>query len=279
MQLNRPPENRFPSVRTASCGTAPCRRALRSAAGVFPKLVICIAVSIFVPHSIRAQEPEALLRSVSLFGGLDRFTCGLTMTIRTPQGQKERGLELFYERSGTETDILVQIVSPSFLRNMKFLQHHTDRENARWLKTSTGVRRLASSGDDEPLFGSDFTTEDVSDFPFEVYRLERLPDSRTDGVECTVIRCVPVKAGGAFTEKRYFIEKETSVIRRIEWLSAGGAVVKQYRVLELRTVSGSPFPWEAIVEDAVKSSSTVLSVRSLDPDARIPARVFSRGNL
>lgn len=225
-----------------------------------------------------AQEPDQLLREAVLFGGFESLQSTVHMEIHD-RGSKTRTLELFVQHEDDDYRALARVVSPPFLNRMKFLSISSGDRTDQWIATSRGTHRVAEGSEDEPLFDSDFTVEDFSDFDPDDYAIARLPDETVGGEPCHVIDVVPERVQTDYARRRVFLSQDDTIIVRAEYYDDAGELIKLFELHERMTVDGAAFPKRATMRTVVDETHTVLTVESVETDTRIPRRYFNPGNL
>ena len=225
-------------------------------------------------------SPEQIFDDAYLLGGNQNVILRVVLHIQTPRGAKERELELFLHRSENESKVLAQVVSPSFLRSMKFLQIAlADGNEITYLKTSRGVRRLSEANREERLFDSDFTVSDLSYTSSTDYQLQAGGQDVVGDRLCHLLRGVPVAVMGSVDRNIFYVDASDGILRRVDYLDSQDQMVKQYLLLETQSVNGHIYPRVCVMEDFAQTTRTRLTVAEIDVVDSIPARIFSRGNL
>jgi hypothetical protein len=227
---------------------------------------------------LTAQSAEETLKRAQLIGESAHVAMTVQMSIRTQGGVKERSLEIYIQEAEEATRVLVQVVEPAFLRNMKFLEHrYPDGREDKWLKTSRGVRRLSQANRSERLFDSDFTVEDLSRIDVEDFRLFFASGDTAAG-ERTIV-AEPVGPAGEYARKEFTIDLRTNLVTRVDYIDANGKLSRRYTLLETRSIEGEVFPWRCRMEDFRGGSSTTLLFRRIALAEPLPARLFNKASL
>jgi hypothetical protein len=242
---------------------------------LFALLLTLVSASLLAEDA----DPAEILRNASLFGQFTSLTADLDMEIHERRGTKDRGIAAYVERDDENARALVQIVSPAFLNNLKFLSITEAGDTSQWLATSRGVRRVSGSNRNDRLFDSDFTVEDLSDYDPEDYDLTLQGSELVDGVDCHVLEAVPVSADTDYARRIMFVDKQTGLLVRARFLDDDGVVVREFELLERMELDGVPFPREVKMTTVQAGTYTVLSVREAVTGEDIPDRIFNRGNL
>ena len=227
-----------------------------------------------------AETAEEILQHTTLFGRAANTQMSITMEIVKPRGTKSRTLEAFVRQEGTASQILLHIVSPAFLSQMKFLSDRDEKgRESKWLKTSSGVRRLSEGNRTEPLFDSDFTVEDLSEIYPDDFDLALLGDKQAGPYLCDLIEAVPRFAGSSYSKKWIYVEKDTGILCAVDFFGRDDQPVKRYRLLEVQTVAGNTYPFSCRMEGVSDGTFTELEFPRIEIVDRLPDKLFSRASL
>jgi hypothetical protein len=243
--------------------------------------LLVISALLVIGGAVFAQTPEEVLGGVNVIGNASNSIIEIDMNIHTGRGSKDRTLEIYYteEADGTVKS-LAQVISPAFLRNLKFLSYmYPDGRADQWVKTSRGVRRLSGgSGAGQELFDSDFTTEDLSDVSPADYDLDFLPGETILDREVFSVQAKPKNRGAEYSEKIYYVGKASGLLLGIDYIK-GNDLVKRYRVNVTQEIDGDLFPEECTMENLTRDTSTVLFFQSIETPNSIPGTVYNKGRL
>ena len=250
------------------------RTTIVSTRGLF---AFCSA-ALFCAGSVGAADVATVLENAHLLGPSESIVLRAVMDIHSRGGASTRTVEVSIEREADgAARILAQVIEPAFLRNLKFLMHRDHRGRSDfWMRTSSGTRRLTGRDNTESIFNSDFTVEDFSYIDIAAYELALLPDQPAGS---TVIDGRLTQASPTHTRRVFTVEDETGLIERVRYLDANGRMVKEYELLTRQEISGQTLPHEAVMTNHTEGTFTKLTIVSVDPDARIPARVFNPAGL
>jgi hypothetical protein len=243
--------------------------------GLATKLLILL-----LPAGLFGQSAEEILGQTTLFGEAANLEIGIDMTIVKPQGAKARGLEAFIKRDAEGSRILLHIVSPAFLNQMKFLSHRDARGNeSRWLKTSSGIRKLSESNRGDYLFDSDFTVEDLTEIQTEDFDLALLGEKTIGTHPCHLIEATPRFAGSTYGKKHIYVDRNSHILCAVDFFDRTGEVIKRYRLLEVQTVEGGLYPFSCIMESLTEGTRTRLEFPRIQIQETLPDKIFSRVSL
>jgi len=233
-------------------------------------LLIVFSTS-FQLHGIDFENDsnQYIIEHSTLLGDAPCSIYTLSMEIGQTNGIKNRTIEIYKEESDPEIKFLTQIVEPVFLQNMKLLFIKDNRNEARWLKTSRGVKRISSSmGNDQPLFDSDFSTSDLLSRDWDDYNL-----TKVNSLENIYIILAESKDNKDI--RKIYIDKCSSLIVRVDYLDKNSIMYKQYKVIEKQEVDGKEFPEISIMEHALEGTYTKLTIRKIEFPLAIPSRIFN----
>jgi len=218
-----------------------------------------------------------VLDNTHLLGNAPHIILTATMEIKSSRGDKTRTLEIYISQDEEVSKILAQVVSPPFLRDLKFLTHqYADGSDDKWVKTSRGVRRLAEGNYGEALFDSDFTVEDLSRIDPSRFDLEIADTGASSGLR--KIKAVPTYKDPDYSYKVFNIEVQTGMLTGAD-LFRDGKLIKAYTLVERQAIDGELYPLVCKMEDYEKGTSTILRIEKVSIEDSIPERLFNRGSL
>lgn len=238
--------------------------------------LLVILLALMTPCAVLAETAAEALESARLWGNTEHAVMTVSLDIDTGRGEKSRTLEVFIEHDGDESKLFARVTVPPFLSRMKYLYlRSAGGGESRWIATSRGTRQLSNAQRTEKLFDSDFTTEDLSMLAVDEYDVSYAGTNGTDG---KIVVRAEAKNGNAAT-RVISIDPGSRLITRVEYLNAEDGIARLYVVEETRTVDGVPTVGVCSMTDIDAGTTTMLTVDSFDPDADIPARIFSRASL
>ncbi len=132
------------------------------------------------------------------------------------------------------------------------------------------MKRVAEGNRNERLFGSDFT---ASDF------LDAASDARSAAYEPVGDNLVVVRASTADGDRLVSFGMADRLVRSVDYFDKDGRLVKRYRVLELETRNGKPYPRTAVMENLRTGGTTNVVVDSVDDGTAVPDRIFNPASL
>lgn len=247
-------------------------------------LALTLSLLVLTPVAAPAQSPgaeaEAILEAARIFGEAPYAEIRTELQVQEQSRRRSRTVSLLYAEEAPERRfVFAQVVEPPFLSNMRFLMRQESLEETRlWLSTSRGVRELSGTGDNERLFGSDFTMTELLGFPGGGYAPEYLGTEMVEGYETEVVRGRlrdPESAYDSFVLRK---DAETDIIIWIEFFRQN-RLTKEYRLLELDTAAGLPYTRRARMETYSAESHTEMTVEAISFPELIPEVQFRTGAL
>lgn len=249
------------------------------------RILICFLFStlfLLVPGPYLPALPadaEMILENARLFGNSRFLLMKVEMLINTSAGEKSRGLDISISNINNDYKVHMQIINPTFLRKMKFLQYNFgDGSTLQWIATSRGARKITSSGNDERIFDSDFNANDFASISTSNYQIVNFSEIIRNGFQCYRFDLVAVQDGELMNRKVLFIDRDSYLIREVEYYSEN-KIVKSYRIISTQNIDGMMFPNESLMEDMRKGSYTKLIFKKIEIPNSIPDRVFHYRNL
>lgn len=183
------------------------------------------------------------------------------------------------EPGGGDQEFLVVFSRPSDVRGTVYLvEKHVDRDDDRWLYLpGLDLVKRISAGDKRTSFvGSHYFYEDVSG---------RLPTADThELVETTdehyVLRHVPKDPDSVeFTEYTTWIDRETFLPVRIDYVNPAGDTYRRVEAQEVETFQGHPTVTRTLVSDLLTGGTTEMRFRNIAYDIGLPESVFTERSL
>jgi len=238
---------------------------------------LCI---LYIP-SLAASPTNAdlILEEAHLFGESRFISMKAQMVIHTASGEKTRDIEVNISNDEEQNKVYMHIISPSFLRNMKFLQHNQkDGSTLQWIATSRGARKITSSGTDERIFDSDFTAADFSAMDTKAYRIINFTETEKSNRLYYRYELLSLNNSDSITRKIVLLHYETNLIYRVEYFS-DNKMIKQYQVVDTQSINGQLFPEKSIMKNVITGSYTQLNFQQIEMPSSIPDRIFHYRNL
>lgn len=199
-------------------------------------MMVAALLALANPSGAATQDADDRGRSIAEEAdrrgrGYGDFTARLTMTLVNRHGE-ERVRELTVQvleagESGERT--LLAFESPPDLRGTRLLTHASPGEtDARWLYLPAlrRVKRVASSERSSAFLGTEFSYEDIGPEDPDDYSYRFVEPSVLEGVECWTVERFPRDAGSGYSRQRVWFDREAFRIRRIDYYSRDGDLLK-----------------------------------------------------
>ena len=204
------------------------------------------------------------------------------MTITDAQGRERIRQFIILRRDigdGGDQNYALLFERPADVRNTVFIVHkHVGKNDDRWLYLPDLdlVKRIAAGDERTSFVGSHFVYEDVSGRGVE--------EDIHELVEATeafyVVKNTPVDAGAVeFSWWTAWIDKETFLPIKMEYVDEGGEVYRRIEALEVAEFGGHPTVTEMQVSDLRSGGTTVSEFRNVEYDLGIPESVFTERTL
>jgi outer membrane lipoprotein-sorting protein len=206
-----------------------------------------------------------------LFGA--SFEAKILMQVKNSMG--ERNLEAKVWQEGTE-NALVKILAPTKDKNTGNLRLKFDLWQ--YLPNTDRVIKIPSSLMLQSWMGSDFTNDDLvrASRLSRDYESKLLPGSLDEiKIECLPKKDAPVVWGKVVVTLR----KKDSVAVSQEFYSERGELLKKMTGSDHKTFGQHTIPTLVTMESTRKGSSTTIRYQDVQFDKKIPASMFTQGQL
>ncbi len=186
----------------------------------------------------------------------------------------QRTLKLAYDQTSGGTRLLVGVVHPTALRNLKFLRYQ-DLDNIQlWVKTSRGVRRLSVGSRPEALFNSTFTTADFDLESGKWIFLEELSEGRR-----LYSKIIQGDSFG-FSRQEVILRTIDGLVLESRYYNKTGVLTREYKVKSWDPEGPDQgFPHSIEVVSLLDNRSSLLEILSMTAPETWPANTFSPGTL
>jgi outer membrane lipoprotein-sorting protein len=125
------------------------------------------------------------------------------------------------------------------------------------------VRKVANSDRNKAFMDTDFAYADITSNGTRADDVTQLSDESVEGRDCFVLKGKGDEAS-AYGEVKLFIDKETYVPMRVEYLDKVGKPLKRYRTLKLKAFKERVIAAEAVMENLQSGSKTHMTVLKLE---------------
>jgi len=222
---------------------------------------------------LTADEIVAKANEAAYYAGEDGRA---TVSMRLSDGRSREFVILRKDvPGGLDQMFYVYFKGPADVRKMSYLVHkHPGKDDDRWLflPALNLVKRIAPGDKRTSFVGSDFLYEDVSG--------RGLDEDTHELVETTdaqyVVNNVPKDpAAIEFASYKVWIDKDTFLPRRAEYLDQNGTVYRRVSSGEIQTIQDYPTPTEQKVEDLARGTSTTITFSEIKYDLGLNERIFT----
>jgi len=174
-----------------------------------------------------------------------------------------------------------------------YLDPDRDQETWLWLPSLRKIRRISQMEDDDSVFGSDWTYEEISSGRYEndTYRLiseEVFPGYTSaaskkeynKNVPCYLIEATPTRKDWYYEKKHIYLEKKTACNLFEEYFNSNGVKFKTISRF-WRTFSDAPYLAETFDEakDLISGHYSPVDIKEFVFDNQLKENMFSERNL
>lgn len=252
------------------------------------KLIIVMVLGVFLLESPAGAQDLNDVDEVIQRANLAAYYAGddgrarVRMTITDSRGRERIRQFTMLRRDNSEggdQDYVVLFSRPADVRNTAFLvKKHVGKDDDRWLYLPglDLVKRIAAGDKRTSFVGSHFFYEDISGRDVEEDTHEFVESSD----EFYVIKNTPIDKGSVeFSSWTVWIDKETFIPRKMEYVDNTGKVYRRIEALEVQEVGGHPTVTKMRVSDLRSGGHTLSEFRNVQYDLKIPKSVFTERSL
>ena len=173
---------------------------------------------------------------------------------------------------------LVQYTHPFDIRYSGYLilsRLDTVNDQFVYLSSQRRVKRVNLRG--EPVFGTDFSFEDILPREIEDADYARLADAETDGLDCFVVEAIPKeRARSEYSRMRIYVDKLRYVPIRTRYWDGREVEVKELRVeaSEIELIEGVWVPKQMTMRHLKLNSYTTLKLDRIEPNPTLAKTTF-----
>ncbi|MDI6870945.1 MAG: outer membrane lipoprotein-sorting protein [Bacillota bacterium] len=174
---------------------------------------------------------------------------------------------------GTEK-VLIRFLAPADVKGTGFLTVGDDM----WLYLPAvgQVRRIASHMKRGSFMGSDFSYEDIGEAGYrKTYKPKLVGTDNVGGVPAYVLELLPGKPETSYGRLKLWAEKETFVLRRVEFYNRQGVLLKVLTASDVELVDGRHVARKMVMESVADKHKTILETTEISFDTPIPDSVFT----
>jgi outer membrane lipoprotein-sorting protein len=242
-------------------------------------LVLSFALPAGAADKLSADEVVRRANLAAYYAG-DDGRAQVKMVITDSQGRKRRREFIILRRDekpdGGEQEFYVYFKRPSDVKGMVFMVHkHPGKDDDRWLYLPALdlVKRIAASDKRTSFVGSDFYYEDVSGRGLDEDTHELV---KSDDDKYYLVKCVPRDPGSVeFSSYRVWIDKQTFMPVKAEYLDKEGQLYRRVEALEIKTIQGYSTVIKSKVENLAAGSNTVSEFSRIKYNIGLEASIFT----
>lgn len=193
-------------------------------------------------------------------------------------GTREREFRILRKNTGEGTQkFYVYFKEPSDVRRQVFMvwkEVEQGKDDSRWLfLPALNLIKPIAPGDKRTSFvGSDFVYEDVSGRALWEDTHELIDDAETQ----YVVKNVPKNPAAVdFSEYTVWIDKETFLPVKSEYLDKNGKLYRRVEALKVETVQGFPTVMESRVDDLARGGHTVNTFSNIKYNIGLNEALFT----
>lgn len=229
-----------------------------------------------------AQTAEEIVATARDRIQADTISTRSRMVIQDKDGSTtERLVDQYTSKTkggGDKTMIVFQ--KPASVAGTRFLTVENEgKADDRWifLPSLGKVRRIAASEGSGSFMGTDLSYDDVSsadrDADEDTHALLR--EEALEGKACWVIESRPKDSGYQYGKMVSWIEKDSSIAKKIEMYDRKGQLVKVLETGAVENVQGRLTAKQTKMSSVQEKTSTTISVEIIKYDDKIPDSVFT----
>ena len=249
------------------------------------KKILFLAALCAAALPLAAQDAAALVRASRNRVNADTVSTRARMVIRARDGSvTERLLDQYSKDGPNGSRAVIVFQQPAGVRGTRFLSmQNASGGNDQWifLPSLGKVRRIAASEGSGSFMGTDFSYDDIAsasrDTDRDVHRLLR--EEVLNGRTCYVIESTPKDSGYQYSRMIQWIDRETSVVYKLELFNRRNVQVKTIEMGNYRDVQGRLTVHSTTVTTLAEGTSTELVVEIIKYDDTIPDGVFTTAYL
>ncbi len=244
-------------------------------------VVFALCMISFVAPLFAAENASAVLKKVDRAEGYTSSYSEVEQIITTSSGSKRKLIIRSWAVNKGDKQLSLYL-APSDVKGQKILM--TDDGNNIWMFNSETrrTRKLGSHMKRKKVMGSDFTYEDQAGGKIsEKYRGVIKDEEECDGVKCYVLELIPTPKGPGYKKIIAWVGKEDYLTRRIDYYekSMPDRPYKRLLCSDIRRAGGKLTSFKVVMKSLLDTTETVMNIRKVRFDVKIPGKVFLPGNL
>jgi len=224
-------------------------------------------ITLFITSSLLAlTNLDVAQKSEEKMSGFKDSTSKMQMSLINAAGQKkERTMKMKVLEGENEDKSLMEFLTPADVKGTKFLSYeHVEKDDDQWLYLPAlkRVKRISSRNKSGSFMGSEFSYEDLSAFNVKKYIYEgEATEGVLDGVSVYIGSSKPVSKYSGYTKLVSYIDKETFLIKKMEYYDRKSELLKSAVFSEYKKF-GDVYRIGKIVMKNIQNDKTTILVWS-----------------
>ena len=236
-------------------------------------IIILFAVQIFGQY----PDAEEILQKIDKNMSADNQVIVSTMVIHGRRSSRSIKSKSWIEG---EDKSFTEYIAPAREKGTKMLKI----DDQLWMYSPQSDRTIRISGHmlRQSVMGSDLSYEDMMEDRRmeEIYSPEIVGEELIDERDCWIMKLSAIVDDLAYYSQKIWVDKEYSAPRKQQLYAKSGKLLKVIELSELFKIDDRWYPKRMLFQDVLsKGKGTEFIVESIDFDAIIPTRIFSKASL
>jgi negative regulator of sigma E activity len=192
---------------------------------------------------------------------------------------KSKKLSIFVQWSDTgkvqkKTRVIVH--KPENMKGVSYWEHQfTDNKKQQWMTMPITGKLVEIT--DKPVNRNEFDLSELELSPKVISNHENsiLGNENIFGRECVIVKCVPQNKSIRNPIKKLWIDEEFNIIRKAEFISKTGRILKNISITEIIQIDSLQFPKHIDVFDKKKKINIQLTISDLKLDSQRDELLFT----
>jgi hypothetical protein len=245
------------------------------------QLILFTALILLVPAFLFAQMTGAdVMQEVFDRPKGNGMSSELVMTITNSRGSvRVRSIQQYQlNEQGVEKKLMF-FTTPADVKDTSFMTWSYDngQTDDKWiyLPAMRRIRRITSDGNNDSFMGSDFTYEDMTLRHPELDRHQVVGEEQIQGDTYLIVESTPRDSVQEYSVTRSWIDPDTFVGIRKEFINSSGKVVRRLSVESIKQVDGFWVITDMTMENLIKKSSTRIQMKEVSFNSGLNDSFFS----
>lgn len=196
----------------------------------------------------------------------------ISMTINRRGGRVEKKeFEAIQKKINGEDRVLMEFIKPT---TIKFLTHSKEgTDSKQWIKRkSGGVKRIASRDKGKQFVHSHFFYEDMGAHHLKDHTYKSLGSATVNGTACYKVEAIK-KSKKVYDKIIIFLRKSDYYVIKTEFYQKG-KLQKSLEMFDIEVIKGIITAKKLIMKMAGKDEKTILKLKSVKYNIKIPSSKF-----